>query len=253
MKKFMLVSLLIILGGYTSVHGDDKAAAVIAKLKDRSSVYYNTAKYKKAGLTGKKVDLSGVDLSYQDLSGAILSNIDFTNANLNGANLSGAEITNAIFDGADLSSATIKNPKAQLDSKYRFKGAKLVNVDLTTWPRCYDSPDFSDADFTNAKLSLGYYSGAGNSPIFERTYANCKGANFTNANMVWIYTGYSNFTGANFNGANLESVVWSGAKIDGACVYGAKKFRSGYKPWLKGNPIKTKAACLKAGFIITVD
>ena len=56
-----------------------------------------------------RADLSGVDLSRANLSGANLLNADLSDAELSGANLSGANLYNADLRGANLSGANLLN------------------------------------------------------------------------------------------------------------------------------------------------
>ena len=101
-----------------------------------------------------RADLSGVDLSRANLSGANLLNADLSDAELSGANLSGANLYNADLRGADLSGANLLN--ADL-SGVELSEANLSGADLR-------GANLSGANLLNADLSGVDLSGAKNIP-----------------------------------------------------------------------------------------
>lgn len=103
---------------------------------------------------GKRLDLSGNDLSFTDLVGINLQNANLhetniSNADLTGANLAGANLSNANLSNTDLTSANLAN--ANMRNATLFL-ADLTNANLT-------NTDFTGADLSYAfgKFAIGYF------------------------------------------------------------------------------------------------
>ncbi|MBM3939242.1 MAG: pentapeptide repeat-containing protein [Sphingomonadales bacterium] len=200
-------------------------------------------------------DLSGIDLSNADLSGAYLSGIDLRNANLAGANLQraylsgadfyvakligadlrGADLSDAKLTGANLSDADIEN--ALLDganfvdadltravlrgadlSGADLSGAKLTGADLLF--ASLTGADLRDADLTDANISDADLSDA----ILFRAYlrrANLSGAKLSGADL-----GRANLSGADLSGADISDANLTGANLIGANLIGANLTRT---------------------------
>lgn len=101
-------------------------------------------------------DLSGMNLSYADLSGVLCENVNFAGANLDGAiltdgffsnaNFEGASIKNVDFTGADLSHASFKHADVERGD---FEIANCSHADFTeTW--MYGA-SFKGANLDNVK------------------------------------------------------------------------------------------------------
>ncbi len=112
----------------------------------------------KLPLNLNKADLKDHNLSYLDLTGAML-----WNANLQGANLSGAKLDGAYLELSKLTSATLTNASLQ--------GADLTDV------------DFTDADLTNANLCATYSVRARFPDRAKRTGIHWEYANLTDTNL----------------------------------------------------------------------
>jgi len=88
-----------------------------------------------ANLTGAKLD--GVDLRYKDLTGTILSGVDLSNKDLTGVHLSGVDLSNHDLTGTILIDVNL--------SGVNLSGVDLSNTDLT-------GTILTDADLSGAKL-----------------------------------------------------------------------------------------------------
>jgi uncharacterized protein YjbI with pentapeptide repeats len=120
--------------------------------------------YVKGYLLVPGADLSGVDLSYANLSGLDLRGINFSGAhldwvlfsgsNLAGANFSNASISNVTMDGANLVGAVLRN--SWCGGMSTFIGANLTSADLTS-VSC-DGANFTGANFTAANLTSAWLS-----------------------------------------------------------------------------------------------
>jgi uncharacterized protein YjbI with pentapeptide repeats len=135
---------------------------------------YSTASYQVNDLRQISLahnDLTGWDVSEQDLTSAglyqaTLANVDFSGANLFDANLDNSVLTNADFTGAVVKHANFLCPdklhqtftKEQLYSTASYQANDLGSITLTNnnlagW-------DFSGQDLTNASFTLSTVTGA---------------------------------------------------------------------------------------------
>ena len=106
-----------------------------------------------------EVDLTGHDLSGADLSGANLSRSNLTGVDLSGANLSGTNLTEVLLAGVDLSGANLSGTNLRRSdlagadlSGADLSGADLIEVNLT-------GADLSDADLSEANLFGAFLTG----------------------------------------------------------------------------------------------
>jgi uncharacterized protein YjbI with pentapeptide repeats len=106
------------------------------------------------------------------------------------AYLIGMHASNAVLDGSDFSGADLANWRAfSTSAKHtRFVGSFSDRAGFR-----FD--DFTQANFTSATLTNGFYQ--------DSTFA---GANFTGANLSKTGIVKINFTGANFTNANLSGM-----------------------------------------------
>lgn len=197
---------------------------------------------------GQRVDFSGRDLTYLDLSeldfkGAMLARsdlygTDFTSANLSGVDLSNTRLDRAVLiranlSGANLTGATILRPTVYADQTSnladapRFSGANLTGVHVQA--------DLSGADFRGADLSRANFSpfegrpGQGTLTTMPRNIlksCDFSGARLRDANMTRALLWFSRFTGADLRGAqladaDLSNVDFSGADLTDADLTGA--------------------------------
>ena len=142
----------------------------------------------------------GIALDGEDLSGLDLSRLDFTGASCRGANFEGADLSGVIFKGADLSGAGLSGCCL---SGLDLKGADLTEADAS-------GADFSSADMTGAVLDDADLSGC-----------NFKGAILQDVRGVRTLFSGSDLSGAQMQRAvlkevDLEEVVMDGVDLQGA-------------------------------------
>lgn len=197
---------------------------------------YSTASYQQKDLTG--IDLSFNNLSGWDLSGQNLTNaILYTNGHTN-QNLAGTNFTDAIITGASLRSMISTNvggmTAEQLYSTASYKNRDLSGVDLGG--SCQLSGmNFAGQNLTNANFELSFLEDV------DLSGAIIKGANFTSVNdlgnnpgrifvaeqlygtksyqdkdLAGIKLGNNQLSGWNFSGQNLENSVFSNSDLSGA-------------------------------------
>ena len=192
---------------------------------------------------GERVDFSGRDLTYLDLSelnfkGAMLARSDFYGADFTGANLSGADLSGTRLDrsvliradlsGANLSGATIYRPTIYTDMSTalsdapRFAGANLTGI--------YVQAELSGADFRGAHLTDAHFRPLEERPgqgtlvtLSRNVLKSCdfSGARLHNADMTRAVLWFSRFTGADLTGAKLVGADLSHADFSGADLTGA--------------------------------
>ena len=171
-------------------------------------------------------DLSGLDLSGYNLSFAEMNRVNFTKANLSYAILQGASLEKALLDecefiGADLSHAGLNECSAKMAG---FGGANLsqasmINVDLSDSVLSRSKlveTDLRASNLTRARLSEADLSGA----VFTR-------ANLENSDLKHSNVENTNFELANMQGCrllgirNFKKADWIGADIRGLDLRGA--------------------------------
>ncbi|GHO96093.1 hypothetical protein KSF_061410 [Reticulibacter mediterranei] len=130
-------------------------------------------------------DLSGIDLSGMNLSGAFHYSTDFRKSNLSSTYIQGSNLTQA-----------------------DFRYATLVDADLNHSALLL--ADFSNADLRKASIYLAY--------LDRATLCN---ANLQDARLFESKFRGANLTGANLSGANLDSVDLSWANLTDANLTGA--------------------------------
>jgi len=196
---------------------------------DLSGAYLNRADLSGADLSGadlsgaylSRADLSGADLSGAYLSRADLSGADLSGADLSGADLSGADLSGANLSGADLSGADLSG--ANLRSAY-LRSADLSGANLSGAD--LSGADLSGADLIDANLSGANLSGA------DLIDADLSGADLRSADLRSADLSFANLSGANLSGADLSGAHLrgaylgladlSGADLSGADLSGAK-------------------------------
>ncbi|MBU4132494.1 MAG: pentapeptide repeat-containing protein [Proteobacteria bacterium] len=180
------------------------------------------------GISLNNEDLSGLDLSGYDFSHASMNRINLAKANLSYAVLAGASLEKAILDecefiGADLTHAGLNECSAKMAG---FGGANLshasmINADLTDSVLSRSilvSADLRASNLTNARLSEADLSGA----VFTRAnleksdlkQSNVANTNFELANMQGCrLLGIRNFTKAGWIGADIRNLDLRGAYL----------------------------------------
>ena len=180
------------------------------------------------------VDLSGMNLGIDRLSGAIFTGANLSDTDLSGSNLTGAQLPGATLVGADLSGANLTD--ADLYSTnltgVDFEGADLLGADLL------------GANLTHAILALANLSGQ--ATLYK---ANLSGANLSYTNLSYTNLSYTNLSGADLSGANLTGANLTGAKLalanlTGANLTGAQGLPSGAPRSVTVSPSASPAAGL---------
>ncbi len=132
-------------------------------------------------------NLIDVDMSGRDLTGDDLSNTIITDTNLSDAILIGADLSNAVLIGTTLTGADLTDAN--------LAGVSLAYKDLT-------GTILTGADLTGAVLPSDYLSGK-----------NFQGTIFNGVNLSGKDLSNSDFSYADFAGTNLENTNLTGAKF----------------------------------------
>jgi uncharacterized protein YjbI with pentapeptide repeats len=174
---------------------------------------------------GTILDLTGANLSNQnldsyDLSGAILAQADLTSSNLANARLEQVDLTGAkcektFFNQADLSSIKYK--------KATFRGANFVNASvplgLLQQTDCRDASfgfidlhcaDLSGRDLSGCNFSTAQFHGA------RLVGATLRSVNFASCNLQGADLSDADCQGAMFNYAVLTEATLRNARLTGA-------------------------------------
>lgn len=186
-----------------------------------------------AGLDLSRQDLTGLRAERLDARGAIFEEAALADAQLADADLTGARLDRALLDGAVLGGATLDDASLRGASLRRAifslgyaKGADLADADLT-------GADLESTFFTGARLEGAVLEGArADAATFHRARlaradlrrARLTGASLRDADLTGADLGGADCTGADFRGATLTSAAWSGAALDDA------RFDDGARP-----------------------
>lgn len=186
------------------------------------------------------LDLRGITLFHENLSGLDLSGYDFSYANLNRSDLSGSIMTYAVFHHATMEQATL--------DECEFIGSDLTGAGLNecSAKRCgFGGADLSGASMINADLSDATLSRsklvdadmrAANLENARLSEADLTRAIFTRARLVNSDLKHSNVFKTNFELAdmqgcrllaikNFKKARWIGADIRGLDLRGAYMVR----------------------------
>jgi uncharacterized protein YjbI with pentapeptide repeats len=189
-------------------------------------------------------NLSGQDLSRQDMSYKALCEWSFENANLSNANLSHSLLRGGNFSGAILTEATLVETDL---SNANLSGATLNSIDLTqtslentrfvdaglSGARFSKKPDdqgeeiaatLKNVDFRGAVLSGSTFIDTKLSGInFNRSnnkVTDLTNANFSGAKLFDVNFDEAELSGAKFNAATFNTVSFRGANLVGADFLG---------------------------------
>jgi uncharacterized protein YjbI with pentapeptide repeats len=195
----------------------------------------------KANLDG--ADLTNLDLSYWDFSGANLNhsrlyytafrNANFTGASLAGANFERSFLGGANFTDADLSSASLN--MAYLENT-NFTRAKLFSVSRicqdywACWTENYNRFGFQSTILTGVKtVNLNIYSSwTGNSIAMPADWTFRNGmffgptADLSDRSLRQVDLSNLNLSSANLSGVNLSSANLSGTDLSNAVLTGVR-------------------------------
>lgn len=193
---------------------------------------------------GKRVDLSGSDLSGLDLSnvnfrGADLSRCNLFGSDLTSANLAEVNLTEAVLDrtvlvrtnfrDAVLRNASILRPSVAPDLEFiagdlpSFRNADLRGVRITAR---LGGADFANADLSDADFAPATERGLGGTPTHGLARTNFAGAKLVKVNMAGVNLAFSTFRGADLRDANLSHADLSRADLTGANLAGADLTRA---------------------------
>ncbi len=253
-RTLVVVSLLTL--GQTAAAEEKYGLGPVQPEADMTVRDISTALYKLS--PGEKLDYSGRDLTYLDLSGldfkaAVLRGSDFYGTDFTDASLKGADLTKCRLDravliradlsGADLTDATILRPTIYSDLSSNpkdaphFAGARLARVKFQA--------DLSGSDFRGAEMTEANFSpleprpGQGTFVTKANECRSCdfSGATLVRANMTEAQMAFASFKGADlrdaifakadlaksdFSGADLTGADLSEADLDSANLAGAK-------------------------------
>ena len=185
-------------------------------------------------------DLSGIELSYNNLTGGNFVGQNLTNANFRGATLTDADFTGAEVRGANFDVTTIGTgiTLAQLYStaSYQAHDLSAIRLDYNN----LTGGNFAGQNLTNASFDVATLTDA------DFTDAQVQGTNFAATSRQWLHGGPTlldgqlpsprfdgrsvfgsndlsgwNFAGQNLTNANFSRTTLSGADFTGAEVRGA--------------------------------
>lgn len=184
------------------------------------------------GFSSPQPDLTWGYFANADLSGAMdMTRVDFTQANLSGANLSGVPMTCCNFTsatviganmsgfGTDLTSAILTNADftgTRLNSaqllEVNFTGANMTNVDMTD--ASLAKPNFTDSNLTGVKMCNASTGGGhgGNIDLTAMTFS--KHTRFTGCQMRYNDLRNYDFSQMVFNQADLTGCLMDNVKLD---------------------------------------
>jgi uncharacterized protein YjbI with pentapeptide repeats len=166
-------------------------------------------------------DLTGIGLSYNNLSSwdfanQNLTDSDFQSANLTGANFAGANLTNANFGQATVTGAS-------------FAGAEVRGAffpDGITIEQLYSTASYQNGDLTGIRFDIANLPDANFAGKILRNavfyWVNLSGANLSHADLSnAVFDVLADLSGANLRHAILMDVFWFGADANGADLSGA--------------------------------
>lgn len=137
-------------------------------------------------------DLSAEDLSQSDLSYANLQDADLSHSDLNSANLQDADLTKAELSHGYLYDANL--------SRAKLCNATLINTELL------------GANLVNADLSYADLSGADLSDV-DLSQANLSQAEFTEAILIRTSVIGATFAGADFSRATIGAIIFADSNL----------------------------------------
>jgi uncharacterized protein YjbI with pentapeptide repeats len=199
---------------------------------------YSTASYQARQLTGIDLsdnDLSGANFAGQNLAHAnfyltTLSDVDFSEANLTNANLLLAELTGADFRDANLTNAVLAQA-ALTDADFTNADVRGANFGATmhlgfTLAQLYSTASYQAGDLSGIYFGYNTVAGANfvgqdlaNADFFN---AELTDGDFRDANLADARFGQARLTGADFRQANLTNAGLNGATVTDADFTGAE-------------------------------
>lgn len=156
-------------------------------------------------------DLRGIFLQLRQLS-----EIDFTGCDLSGAKLAMAQFERASFYCATLENADCRGTNlCQADLRgVKLRGSNLYGAKL-------DDSDFRDALLARADVDQGYRLVGGGIADPETENGGIRSVDFRDCSLKRARLGGARLQGADFSGANLDGANLTGARLDNANLTGA--------------------------------
>ena len=191
------------------------------KRQDTDIKRLNADNTQKSGEVKQLKFLTGVLLTYSNLTNAALANADLAGLDLSGANLTGANLSGAHITGARLPSSLASVNLSGVDLKGRdlkatnFSNANLSNADLSN--ATLAGANLSSAIITGARLPSSLASVNLSGVDFKGR--DLKATNFSNSNLS-----NSNLRNANLSNAIIANTDFSSAVLTGANVAGTALF-----------------------------
>ena len=204
-----------------------------AKAKNYSDLVRGYIERKRKELIAKG-DNSPIDLRFLDatgrnlnLSGVNLSHCDFTGANLTGAVLSGCLVNNTNFTNATLTECKMH---AMRGKKTRFNNATLFKCHLAG--AVFEESSFVEANLNGCETDSSVEFRSCNFNLCRFNYCNMKGVTFSDPNMLFTRMTYCNLGGTKFLSPALC--------VDGANTYQGKKIKKDIDKYLPDRASKMR-------------
>ena len=217
------------------IGGKDRALAVDAVRLLRIRGWFSETLFRGANL--EETDLSGLDLSYADLTGTNLEGTDLSNSDLSNTILIGANLIGSDLNSANLTHAVLQ--KANLQG-VDLRGALLEKTvlynaiydDGTLWPETFDYL-ISGALGPSAYLHGSLLSGVQLDRL-DLYCADLSNADLSNATLVGTNLGQANLQGADLRGADLSKARLKGSILLDARYDDETKWPTGIDPKAEG-------------------
>jgi uncharacterized protein YjbI with pentapeptide repeats len=189
----------------------------IIESKEKNKVTENLLKFRYGKLsTGKtnheqfdrldslnNLDLSGAELTNENLSGKKIISTDFTHANLEHVDLSHSVIADSVLNGANMYFSNLSNVKIINTS---MQGVNLFFADIT-------NATLSDVDFRYS-LVMGVDFSRINLADIDFSGANLLKANFTDSSLTNVDFSSAELSQTDFNGAQRDNKTrFTGTKL----------------------------------------
>lgn len=204
-----------------------------AKAKTYSDLVRGYIERKRKELIAKG-DNSPIDLRFLDatgrnlnLSGVNLSHCDFTGANLTGAVLSGCLTNNTNFTNATLTECKMH---AMRGKKTQFNNATLFKCHLAG--AIFEESSFVEAKLNGCETDSSVEFRSCNFNLCRFNYCDMKGVTFSDPNMLFTRMTYCNLGGTKFLSPALC--------IDGANTYQGKKIKKDIDKYLPDRASKMR-------------
>jgi uncharacterized protein YjbI with pentapeptide repeats len=172
--------------------------------------------------------LSGVDLSYANLSGSVFARCtmssQFPFLTCQGTDLQGADLHDADASSATFNAKTLGGPSLYVSATADLTGATLTGLDASRADMeqvFLPGEDLSGANFSDADLSMANQ-GSGPGTGSDLSGATLAGTNFSGVNLSGSDLSNTTWTSADLASATLTDAVLDGASFTGADLSSAE-------------------------------